>query len=109
MERTAGWLARCALVALTGLECSGCFTGLMMLESERFRERCADDDDCVRMVAVEAVAEVGTALLVLGGAAIAAAVAADDGPDEAEEDTAQEEPAERPTQARRRHDYPDWP
>ncbi|MBW2458856.1 MAG: hypothetical protein JRI68_30430 [Deltaproteobacteria bacterium] len=82
----------------------------MMLKSERFREGCADDDMCVRMVAVEAVAEVGTVLLIAGGAAIAGALSQDEQAPPLEGDEAAEgEPDDEPDRPPRRHDYPDWP
>jgi len=107
--RKRGGLVGAALTVLLPLACSGCFTGGMMLHSESFRDRCAEDDTCVQMVAVEAVAEVGAAILILGGAAIAAAL--QDDPEEPLEgaEAAEPEPEEAAEPSRRRNVYPDWP
>ncbi len=101
---------RGAGLTLTMVGCSGCFTGALMVSSEGFRNRCSQDDLCVRMVAIEAVAEVGTAVLIAGGAAIAGAIAKGDAPEHpAGPEPEQEGPEAEPEQATRRHHYPDWP
>ncbi len=106
--RCAGLLIRCAGLVITMTGVSGCFTGAMLISSEGFRSKCSQDDLCVRMVAVEAVAEVGTAVLIAGGAAIAGAIAKGNQSTAADEPEP-EQPEQEPKRATRRHDFPDWP
>ena len=101
------------------LTCSGCFHSYMYIESDSFRDEChSGGDSCPKRFAIEAIAEVGVAALIAGGAAIAHAVAqADqeespfDDPEIAAELEAEKEAKEKAERERdeKRRDQSWWP
>ena len=95
----------CALLALS---CQGCVTGYLYLDNEKFRDGCGAADSCAKAIAIEATAEVGAALIIATGIAIANAM--DDSDEEGlEQPLEQAEPAPAPAKPPSSEEYPGWP